>query len=279
MTEVILPVRAKRRWPIRRAVVMLIILFIWQGLVRRPTGPAFGTALHPVAGAVVADPQTLRVATFNIAGGVSPTDNLLDLDRTAKFLHGFTLIGLEEVHGLQITDWRDQAQILGEALHMPWLYGPSERRWWHDSFGNAALSSLPVTRWERWPLSTTLSASNRSILRLTTVWHDRPLTVLITHLDRHEDHDIELGAVLAMFADSVTPSILLGDLNTDTFDPQLSALRHDPKVTDVIDQCLGSNVPPSNVDWIFARGLRCITGGLTDNDASDHKLAWAELAQ
>jgi endonuclease/exonuclease/phosphatase (EEP) superfamily protein YafD len=100
---------------------------------------------------------------------------------------------------------------------------------------------------------------------------------LITHLDRHEDHDVELGAVIAAFDNAPKPVILLGDLNTDTFDPQLAALRRDPAVTDALTVSLGSGVPPINNDWIFARGLRCVTGGLTDNDASDHKLAWAEL--
>jgi endonuclease/exonuclease/phosphatase family metal-dependent hydrolase len=271
----------RRRWPAAtiQAVVVLIALIIWQGLVRRPTPEAFGLGLHPVASPVAANTgATLRVATFNIAGGVSPADDRLDLDRTAKYLKGFDLIGLEEVHGVSIFDWRDQAQILGEALHLPWLFAPSERRWWHDSFGNGTLCDLSVDAWQRLPLSTSLSASNRSLLRFQAQWNNVKITVLVTHLDRHDDHDIELGAVLASFDDSPRPTLLLGDLNTDTLDPQLATLRHDPTVTDVIDQTMGAKLPASNVDWIFARGLRCVGGGLSDNDASDHKLAWAELA-
>jgi endonuclease/exonuclease/phosphatase family metal-dependent hydrolase len=271
----------RRRWPMAtlQAIFLLSVLIIWQGLVRRPTPKAFGISLNSVASPQPADTKpTLRVATFNIAGGVSPTDDRLDLDRTAKYLKGFDLVGLEEVHGVSVFDWRNQAQILGETLHLPWLFAPSETRWWHDSFGNGVLCDLPVDAWQRLPLSTSLSASNRSLLRFQTYWNNSKITVLVTHLDRHEDHDIELGAVLASFDDSPRPTLLLGDLNTDTLDPQLAKLRNDPTVTDVIDQTVGSSLPASNVDWIFARGLRCVSGGLMDNDASDHKLAWAELA-
>jgi endonuclease/exonuclease/phosphatase family metal-dependent hydrolase len=257
----------------------LVIVIIWQGLVRRPTAPAYGTALHMPPNPIAYNGgDTLRVATFNIAGGVSPVDNRYDLDRTAKYLHSFDLIGLEEVHGAAAFDWRDEAEILGDTLHMPYLFAPSERRWWHDSFGNGILCDLPVTAWQRLPLSTSLSASNRSMLRVAMTWHNHPVSVIITHLDRHEDHDIELGAIIAAFNDSPQPAILLGDLNTDQTDPQLSALRHDPTVTDALAVGLNGNVPTTN-DWIFTRGLRCVAGGLTDNDASDHKLAWAQLAE
>ena len=55
-------------------------------------------------------------------------------------------------------------------------------------------------------------------------------------------------------------------------------LRRDPTVTDALAIGMGPSFVKTN-DWIFARGLKCVAGGLTDNDASDHKLAWAELAE
>jgi endonuclease/exonuclease/phosphatase family metal-dependent hydrolase len=278
------PVRSNhhhwRRTAIKSAI-LLIALVIWQGLIKRPTAPEFGNTLHAVANALPAPTgATLRVTTFNINGGVGPEDNVLDLSRTAKFLHGFDVAGMEEVHGAAITDWRDQAQILGEMMHMPWLFAPSERRWWHDYFGNGILCDLPVNRWERLPLSTSESESNRSMLRVFCTWHGHPLAIIVTHLDRHADHDIELGAVIASFYDTPEPAILLGDLNVDADpnDPQLDELRHDPAVTDALAIGMGPSFVKTN-DWIFARGLKCVAGGLTDNDASDHKLAWAELAE
>ena len=176
----------------------VIAVVVWQGVVRRPTPPAAGDALHPVDSpretpeSAAARP-TLRVASFNIAGGVGQPDGKLNLDRTAGVLQDLDLVGLEEVHGGSAFAPRDQADLLGEKLHLPWLFAPSESRWWRDSFGNGALTALPVTRWERLPLSTRPSASNRTLLRLTATWHSRPLAVLVTHLDRGADHDTELA--------------------------------------------------------------------------------------
>lgn len=270
---------------LRRSAFALAALVIWQGSVRRPTPPAQGDRFNGNF-PTVADRATLRVAAFNIAGGVAPQDNVLDLNRTAKCLHGFDVIGMEEVHGSNLTEWRDQAQILGEILKMPWLYAASETRWWRDDFGNAALCSLPLIRWERIPLSTVLISSNRSLLRLTVRWHQRPLTILITHLDRHVDHLTELGACRQALLDAPLPAILMGDLNTespdltsDSLDPPLSALRSDPNVIDVVGISEGPNWHQKNLDWIFARGLRLVAGGLAPDDASDHPVAWAEFAE
>jgi len=260
--------------------VLLVVVVLWQGAVRRQTPPAHGNSLLGVSDSQ--KPPTgdvLHCATFNIAGGVSPDDNRLDLNRTAKYLRGFDLIGLEEVHDDGIFDRRDQAQLLGELLHLSWLYAPSEDRWWRPCFGNAVLADLPVTHWDRWPLSMQLAATNRSLLELTADWRGRPLSILITHVDRHIDHDMELGAVLAAFRDAPAPAILLADLNTIPADKQLAALRADPTVTDCLGQFVGDKIPDSNVDWIFARGLKCTGAGFTDNDASDHKLVWADLTE
>jgi endonuclease/exonuclease/phosphatase family metal-dependent hydrolase len=274
------PVGTKFRWRATaiKTAILLAALVIWQGLIKRPTAPAFGISLHPISNPIVPSGDVLRVATFNIAGGVSPTDNRFDLDRTAKYLHNYDLIGLQEVHGAAVMDWRDQAKILGQTLRMPWLFAPSERRWWHDYFGNGLLCDLPVTSWQRLPLSTSISESNRSMLRAIVIWHGHPLWVINTHLDRHADHDIELCAVIAAFYDSPTPSILLGDLNIDAdpTDQQLNQVRHDPTVTDALGIGMGDKLHASN-DWIFARGLSCVAAGMADDDASDHKVIWADL--
>src|ERR1700722_9765901 len=108
---------ARRRVP-RTLIVALVVVVIWQGMVRRPTPAAHGMVFHAVASPVVyGGGDTIRVATFNIAGGVSPVDNRFDLDRTAKYLRGFDFVGLEEVHGGERLDFKDGEQVLGEALH------------------------------------------------------------------------------------------------------------------------------------------------------------------
>ena len=68
----------------------------------------------------------------------------------------------------------------------------------------------------------------------------------------------------------------MGDLNTESdtettnsTDPPLLALRHDPNIVDVVGLSKGPD-GIKNLDWIFARGLKYLDGGLAPDDASDH---------
>jgi hypothetical protein len=258
------PFRPRRRWRWKSALAVLVILIIWQGSVKRPTPMARGTEFVSLGGFTpVNSGPNLRVAALNISGGVLPSD-----------LRRFDVVGLEEVQGASLNHWLDQVTELGAALNMPSLFAPSEKVWWHDSFGNGALCSLPVTSWDRYPLATSLSVNNRTLLHLNLQWHDHPLAVLITQLDRNDDHDVRLGAILAAFYNAPKPVILMGELNSDASDKQLTALRNDPAVTDV----LAGQTLPVDVNWIFSRGLQSVTGGLK-NVGSSHQLAWAELAE
>jgi len=99
----------------------------------------------------------------------------------------------------------------------------------------------------------------------------------VTHLDRGDDHDVELGAVLATFRDTPGTVLLLADLNTIAAHPLLAAFRQQPGLTDVLSPALHPEVLPSNVDWIFARGLKSIASGQKTNGASDHLIVWANF--
>jgi endonuclease/exonuclease/phosphatase family metal-dependent hydrolase len=264
-----------RRWRRFAIAALVITVVVVDGAYRHPTGDASGTALSGPPATQTAG-EILHVATFNIAGGVSPIDNRLDLDRTASFLHGLDLVALEEVHE-NFPGEPDQAQTLGKDLGLPWLFAPVERRWWHDSFGNGMLTDLPVKDWQRIQTSSKNSSTNRNLIRATVVYDGRPLTVVLSHLDRHADHDAELKQVIAAFYAAPLPAILLGDLNTTADQPQLRALNADPTVLNALTLRSKSPIPDINIDWIFTRGLRCLAAGLTDNTASDHRLAWADL--
>jgi endonuclease/exonuclease/phosphatase family metal-dependent hydrolase len=85
--------------------------------------------------------------------------------------------------------------------------------------------------------------------------------------------------VIAAFHDAPLPAVLMGDLNTEGPEAPLEALRQDPSVVDAVGRGEGDNLSPRNLDWIFGRGLSYVAGGLRENNASDHRLAWAELAE
>jgi endonuclease/exonuclease/phosphatase family metal-dependent hydrolase len=155
---------------------------------------------------------------------------------------------------------------------MPALFAPVERQWWHDAFGDGALTTLPVEHWQRFPLSNENADSNRELLILRLEFAGKPLNVLVTHLERHGDLENELATVISLFQSMQEPAILMGDLNLTKDDPQIDSLRKFPGVIDPI-----GDTHSDSFDRIFARGMRGLDSGLIDKGASDHPLAWAEV--
>jgi len=261
--------------PIRWIGIGLVasVLLIWDGYRRVPTWPAQGAALNGSASATTR--PTFRVGTFNIQGGVG-MDEKLDLHRTADCMRGCDLVGVQEVHGRTWTDSRDQAQILGEILGQPWLYAPSETRWWHNSFGNAVISNLPVQSWERFPVSGPASTNNRALLILHFHLGKQILHVLVVHLPTTNDRPAQCAMVSELFFSFEKPAILLGDLNARPGDPWIEHIRNHADVVDAVGEYAEKEVP-NHIDWIFARGLQCVGGGTLDRKASDHPFYWADF--
>jgi endonuclease/exonuclease/phosphatase family metal-dependent hydrolase len=256
------------------AVATSLSAIAWTASVPTPTGPIDASIqnVHLLG----SDPLPLRVATFNIAGGVGH-DGQRNLARTGSALAGFDLVALEEVHGSGLET--NQAKTLSEIIKAGWVFAPTESQWWgHKWFGNGLLTNLPLAHCQRVPISTKQSRSNRNMILAEATYLGRPLAIIVTHLDRHEDHDTELHTVIARFESLDAPALLLGDLNTTIEDAQLQSLRQTPGVVDALHEALGDGgIAKDSVDWIFARGLKPTAAGFKDNGASDHHLAWAEF--
>ena len=216
------------------------------------------------------------MATFNIHGGRG-TDGVRELNRIADLVKDFDLVGLNEVHGARIGSGGNQAARLGKDLDQPWLFAPTERRWWRDDFGNAVLTKLTVDHWYRLPLPATQGAGFRNVVWLTIPWRGRTVTVLVTHLDRTRDRESQLRTVLNLFQSLAKPAILLGDFNTTATDPMLNRFLAESDAMDAVcSPDIGSETS-DRIDWILARGLTRIDSGCVPTTASDHPLMWAEL--
>ncbi len=282
------PVQARRLgW--RTALALLALAgAAWVGSMRFSTGPAAGSGLVPASPArdgtrrtqtpesASSCPAHLRVACFNIHTGRG-TDGREDLDRIARLLQGFDLVGLNEVRGPYWWEFSNQAYLLAERLHADWLFAPAERRWLYGEFGNGVLARLPCTSWQRIPLARLRGKSCRNLLLVRLQWNEGPLNVLITHLDRQSDVDRreQLRTVGALFLAMAEPAMLMGDLNTPRGDPDLARLLAAPGVIDPLAEADPNG--PDHIDWILVRGLRPVAGGMVRTIASDHPLVWAEL--
>ena len=241
------------------------------GSIRTSTGPAEGVG----RGATTRPAEAvLRVATLNMHSGIG-VDDRFDLSRTAAAIAGNDIVGLNEVRG-DLLAGEDQARLLGRQMKMDWLFAPTEHRWWHDHFGNAALSRVAIEHWMRIPLPCTQSRGFRNVLWLTVPCGGKRVNLLITHLDRQRDHDAHVRTLTQMFLALAEPAIAMGDFNGDSSDPGIQRLLNTPGVVDAIGQGMGGKTPP-HIDWIFLRGMKCRSAGLLENGASDHPAAWAEV--
>jgi endonuclease/exonuclease/phosphatase family metal-dependent hydrolase len=257
--------------------VVAFAAIIWSGAV--PTATGAGSRVDTLSSSTrPTGPAILRVATFNVASGVG-RDGHRQFARTAEALKGFDIAGLQEVSD-HLAARGEMMRTVGDSVGRPWLFAPVEKQWWGLKwFGNGLLCDLPVAQTIVLPTSSSQSRTNRNVILARALWQGQPINVMVTHLDRHEDHDQELGEIIALFNSLESPVILLGDLNTTRRDPQLTRLREEPGVVDCLTEHSARIVAEDNVDWIFLRGLACTEASFSDNGASDHHLASATVTR
>ena len=277
-------VEKSRRGPHRssrvRWVVSLLVggfgLVVWCGSDRVPADPTEPLFLSGNVQHESLPRRSIRVGTFNIHGGKG-RDGHVDLDRTAACLADLDFAGLNEVHGNPFGFGRDQAAELGRKSGMAWLFAPTERRWWHNHFGNGLLTRVALTGFHRIPLPSTQSCKYRNAV-LTGFWAgEQKVQVLVVHVDRVRDRVAQLQAVSDLFLSLDEPAILMGDLNTPADDPHLKRLLSVPGVSDAVGEGLDGNAPAERIDWIITRGFRCVRAEYLPTDASDHPVVRAEL--
>lgn len=260
------------------AVLMLAVV-VWNGSRTVPADPSQPIVLSGDVPLTPSSADVLRVAAFNIHSGRG-RDRRSDLTRTAAvFSTPPDLLGLNEVRGTWHESLgRNQGAELGMKWGMQSAFIPTERRWWHDHFGNAMLTRVPIRQIHRLPLAGLRGKAFRTATLVQFEFQNRFVQVLSVHVDSQSDRERQLQAVLALFTGLQAPAILLGDLNSDREDPQLQALLARPDVVDPLkDAPGGGNRGRLPIDWILARGFRSRSGQFIVNEASDHPAVVAEL--
>lgn len=287
------PSPAYRRW--RVAVLLAVLaglLVLWQGAQVHRGEPRSGVRLspppegspQPAAAAAATQPAAddagvgrFRVASFNIRSGRG-TDERTDLARTARLLETFDVVGLNEVqgHAIRRRGAQNQSEALAGLLGMPWLFAATERQWWADDFGNGLLCGLPVEHWAILPLPGSRDSYRNVVQARVRLGEGAVLNVLVTHLDRTVDRDVQFQAVAAMFLSLAEPAMLIGDLNTRGGEPGMAMLLARAGIVDPIGDT-PRLAAKERIDWILTRGLVPIDGGAVTTPASDHPMVWAEL--
>ncbi|MFO1020594.1 MAG: hypothetical protein U0903_07855 [Planctomycetales bacterium] len=276
-----IPRPRRRRLSIIQSIIIAGVLaaavcaMVWGFLAELPAGPEFGTKLEGSFPVAQPFPARIRLANYNIHGGRG-RDGRKDLGRIAHNLQGIHFAGLNEVHDPGTGNTPGQAELLGRELQSNWLFAPTEWCWRGEHFGSAAVSHLPVDYWQRIPLENKKAAGYRNLILFRIPLPQGKLHVVVTHLDRDKDREMQLRGVLDFFRSLEQPAILMGDLNTPRHDPILRQAIDSGAVQDCISSQAKEDLP-NRIDWILSRGISSVSAGLIDEGASDHPLVWAEF--
>lgn len=210
---------------------------------------------HPVVAAaaggpanapgLAAAPVPLRIATYNIRGGVGEND-VFDLARTAATIRSLNagVIGLQEVdvNWRARSDFLDEARGLADRLRMRVFFAPiytrasnvegADRR----QYGVALLSRYPILRAENHEI-TRLSSPAPNIVparalmpgfaEVTVAVRGVRVHVYSTHLDYRRDPSVrraQVADMLNVMATDHGPKVLVGDFNAKPDAPEIAAL-------------------------------------------------------
>ncbi len=263
-------------WAVRMAAAALVILvwLLYSGH-GRPT-PVLGSwsTGAPFDGTVV-------VMTYNInhARGI---DGRVDLERITAVISnsGAQVVSLQEVDRLlPRSGMRDQVREIARALDMDYVCAPNLGVG-RVGYGNAILSSFPMTDWEVVRFSGI--KERRGIARVALDLGDgKTLQVFSTHLS-FDPTEVGGQARQAMrfIASFGAPKVVMGDLNLEDDAPEvgLASTRYQDAGHHA-GFTFPSWAPRCRIDYILvSRSVTVLEARVIWSDASDHLPVMARLS-
>jgi endonuclease/exonuclease/phosphatase family metal-dependent hydrolase len=255
-------------------VVLALGLLAWAALPRPLASQRGGPVALPSGASRPAEQSLLRVATYNIHGAKG-LDGKRDLGRVGDVIRDAEVLALQEVH----EGWcrKNQARVLAKRHGLACLYAPTRQRWFRAHRGNALLSRFRITAWRREPLPHHGGGRRfRNFTVATVDFGGRALSILFTHLHTRAGREQQLQQVLDHFR-TLSPAVLLGDLNTTPGDPLLTAFLAAGQADDALRGIASAPGAAERVDWILCRGLAVRASGSSPAGPSDHPYYWADV--
>lgn len=225
--------------------------------------------------------MSLRVASYNIHGGtdVDRKPSLGRIIASLKTINADIVLVQEIDRLLPRSAFQDQFALIADGLNLSYrafygrlCFGPC-------AFGNAIMTRLPVTHWQRIPLPSRggepRAALGANLEQGTSIW----CTHLGLRKDWRESHLMSLAA--AINASTHGPAILGGDFNALRSDSEMEAFRTQTGLDDFGEEAPTVPVvgPYRRIDHLLARGFTRVNAGTPEDHGSDHRLIWADFAE
>lgn len=249
------------------AVIVVLLIALCRLLSLSRPGPALhgGTIVPP---ATTAEKRELLLASYNIHRARG-TDGVRDIKRIAEVLADADFAGLFEVEGA-LPGWqRDQAEQLARHLKCGWLFAPVQHRWLRHLRGNGLLTRRAVSHWHQEPLPDSTGGHPRCLVTAHLRVGGDTIPVLMAHLARRHDQDIQLDIVFRRFL-QFPRAILMGDFNVRRDHPRLARLLDSGQAVDALARARPRLPHNDRIDWILVRGLEIVDADSHPEGPSDH---------
>ncbi len=255
----------------------------WQ-LLGIIAGLTIGGGCRHLSPLAEANPQTLRVMTYNIHHGEG-LDGKIDLPRIAQLIlaERVDIVALQEVdRGVQRTDRRDLPAELAKLTGMTGVFS-NNFSFQGGEYGNAVLTRLPILRVTNSLYQMLHPKEQRGLLQVTLEAHGRKLGFMNTHIDYRADDSErwlnvqEIQALAAGFG--ALPVILCGDFNDlpkSRIYQELSNTFADTWLLSGGDAgfTFPANSPQRRIDYVWVsrpETLRPSKAHVPVSEASDHR--------
>lgn len=216
--------------------------------------------------------RSFTIGTYNIHRGRG-LDGKRNLSRIGRMIEGCDVVALQEAEGYGLRNFRNQAYQLGHDYGYATHFSPTRRYFFFPHRGNALLTRLPVTYWQREPLSPTTGKAYRNLTTYTISFNGEIIHIINTHLSKPTEQIAPLRRVFEVFL-SLERVVLVGDFNAHPSHPEMLELLKSGSndVTSMASQ------DPQRVDWILVRGLKVLWARYEPEGPSDHPFYLASLS-
>ncbi len=234
----------------------------------------------------------MKIMTFNIQHCLDYQNGVINADLFVSAIkkYGADVCGLNEVRGEGPLDgYTDQTEAIGNGLNFYRYFGEAIKVGGTSPYGNAIVSRYlfksaetvlipdPIIKTEK------VNYESRCIIKAVAEIEGKEVCFLVCHMGlANGERKNAVKSVCKLLDEIDIPVVLMGDFNAKPDDKVFEPLYSRLNDTDKIAESKGvatfpSYAPEIKIDYIFYRGLECVSVKTVEEIYSDHYPIIAEF--
>ncbi|MBR3835211.1 MAG: endonuclease/exonuclease/phosphatase family protein [Clostridia bacterium] len=227
----------------------------------------------------------MKFMSFNIQHATDYIRQVIDLDYFAEEIKRLNpdFLGLNEVMNEgDDEEYTDQVGFFCEKLGWNGFFGLGDMIDGNNPFGNAIITKYPIKEVENFPIPDPEDKSepayyeSRCVIRAIVEVDGTDVCWLVCHMGLAKLERENAVKVISLLIDSTDlPVILMGDFNVEPDGEVLLPIRErlldTADLFDSMKECtFPSDKPFKKIDYIFYRGLECVSAETLHEVIADH---------